>query len=527
MSIASVILIMMSGMPSLAVERMPEFLKQTPQELFSQANEYLELKNSPDSALLCLTALITLGEVGRYSDKESPIYAIAYNTRGAIYASRYGNYAEGALNMLKGLDIAERYGLDDWETRISFNLDAMKYEQGILMGQDSISEVTLTRFLNTLSRLDPTQDEDLMLPIMLSAAEIGIRENRPETAMKALSTIPEASELSIPLNKVNDSMLHLNNHEYDLAVKAIDDVLPLLKEPTGFMSHQFNAVFYLIRAHILLAAGREAEALKAYEEIIARNEKDEDLFANFEIYQQLQNYYEQKGATARAADIELKKYNVKDRLINRSQTLSLEGSKALYNEEKLKQEIVEQVSRAHTYKIVFWISISFLLILALLLILLYNKYRQLSASRKIIVRNDKEYFQLQPSLKEASLETHPEPEDENTRIFNKVQEVAQSNDEIYTEEFNTGKLAALTGEKPSAVSAAISAATGETTSQFLARVRIREACRRINDTANYGTYTIEAIGQSVGYRSRSHFGSVFKKIVGMTPSEYVAKLHNQ
>lgn len=37
----------------------------------------------------------------------------------------------------------------------------------------------------------------------------------------------------------------------------------------------------------------------------------------------------------------------------------------------------------------------------------------------------------------------------------------------------------------------------------------------------YGRMTIEAVAQSVGFRSRTNFATVFKKVTGLTPSEYI------
>lgn len=51
-------------------------------------------------------------------------------------------------------------------------------------------------------------------------------------------------------------------------------------------------------------------------------------------------------------------------------------------------------------------------------------------------------------------------------------------------------------------------------------VRIREACRRIDNHADYGNYSTEAIGETVGFNSRSAFATAFKKITGLSASEY-------
>ena len=56
---------------------------------------------------------------------------------------------------------------------------------------------------------------------------------------------------------------------------------------------------------------------------------------------------------------------------------------------------------------------------------------------------------------------------------------------------------------------------------MVGRYRIKEACRRINDTKNFGHLTLETISEGVGFKSRSTFINAFKRQVGLTPSEYI------
>jgi AraC-like DNA-binding protein len=70
------------------------------------------------------------------------------------------------------------------------------------------------------------------------------------------------------------------------------------------------------------------------------------------------------------------------------------------------------------------------------------------------------------------------------------------------------------------VSQVINEQMGKNFNALLNEYRIQEACRRFNDIANYGNYTIEAIGNSVGYNSRSTFITQFKSVTGLTPSEF-------
>jgi AraC-like DNA-binding protein len=56
---------------------------------------------------------------------------------------------------------------------------------------------------------------------------------------------------------------------------------------------------------------------------------------------------------------------------------------------------------------------------------------------------------------------------------------------------------------------------------LLNEYRIKEACRRLNDTEHYGNITINGIASSVGFKTRTNFIAYFKRFTGLTPSEYL------
>lgn len=111
-------------------------------------------------------------------------------------------------------------------------------------------------------------------------------------------------------------------------------------------------------------------------------------------------------------------------------------------------------------------------------------------------------------------------EDDKTMLRHRIINLFENTDEIFAEDFNMNKLATLVGSNYKNVSQVINELIGKNFNTLLNEYRIQEACRRFIDVANYGNYTIEAVGNSVGYGSRSTFVTQFKTITGLTPSEF-------
>ena len=88
------------------------------------------------------------------------------------------------------------------------------------------------------------------------------------------------------------------------------------------------------------------------------------------------------------------------------------------------------------------------------------------------------------------------------------------------DDFTIDKLASLVGSNTKYVSQVINETIGKNFNTLLNEQRITEVCKRLVDTKNYGSKTNEAIAEEVGFKSRSHFIRTFKKITGLTPSQY-------
>ena len=121
----------------------------------------------------------------------------------------------------------------------------------------------------------------------------------------------------------------------------------------------------------------------------------------------------------------------------------------------------------------------------------------------------------------AANNTRPKLSQERRQaLLDNILNVMEKPEDFCSTEFSLEKLAELADSNSKYVSMVINEDLGKNFSNFLNEYRIKEACKRIMDTRNYGQFTYEAIGLSVGFKSRSNFSHTFKKITGLTIKEF-------
>ena len=186
---------------------------------------------------------------------------------------------------------------------------------------------------------------------------------------------------------------------------------------------------------------------------------------------------------------------------------------------------------------VTWLTAALLLVVLVTLAILCVHYlkmrrknRQLYARVQELIASEQKNRQLamlyEQSVKEAEeaekgkYAKSPMQEEDKSDLLHRIFIVMETSEEVFGEGFTLERLSELVGDKRKNVSQVINEKYHTTFNGILSDYRIREACRRISDTEHYGNLTIEGIAQSVGFKSRTNFASVFKRYTGLTPSAY-------
>ena len=247
----------------------------------------------------------------------------------------------------------------------------------------------------------------------------------------------------------------------------------------------------------------------------------------------------------------------------------MKGSQFIYESEKNFQEIkelnkekLEQKQQIKAQRTVMLISVIIFAIFSIMFILLVIQKKKLSQAYKdlflrsnAILAKDKENQQIREGLENIILnlkkqlsdfsetgsvssqnvESHYTQPDQDSykqqsadkltdkqkeHILSAVNQVINNTEAIYDCDFNIELLADMTGYNSKYLSKVINDTYQCNFRTFINEYRIKEAQKRLLNTKEYGNYTINAIAQSVGYKSHANFILLFKKHVGISPSAY-------
>lgn len=279
------------------------------------------------------------------------------------------------------------------------------------------------------------------------------------------------------------------------------------------------------------------------------------------------------GEYAKASELKNRYLELKDSIYNQRQFDMAKNQQFLYEMEKTEKAIAElndkQTRSAlliSRQRIVLWSVVGAVALALLLLYYFYRQkkklgqsYRNLYEIHRRMVADHKEYREKQTALireneelqaaldrlsgqsvqscsegvshDEVILAVHPVADDpkyersaltqlQRDRLANDISKVMESQQPFCSSDFSLTTLAALVDSNSKYVSQVINDVFKKNFSTFVNEYRVNLACERLTDQANFGHYSMNGIGDSVGFKTGATFTTVFKKMTGITPSVY-------
>lgn len=345
-----------------------------------------------------------------------------------------------------------------------------------------------------------------------------------------LGLVADEEQLYRNDSQKSDSLLHaynlllldgyhaLNEQRYAEAADCFDGQLPLFTEDK--LHVRMVGTAYQNKAKALLNDGYSQAAIASLLEAKRCAETFHFKDMMVEIYSLLSDVYAQTGRNDLSTDYMRRHFMLKDSIYNNSQISALDDMKVHYevrNANNRYRQLQERQSR------IIMLAVGGLIlaaVVALFLIVVGRKNQQLNRRNQALYAKNQELLAIDQLLTQRRHESSLGQES-MARLKDDILTVMENIDEVCSPDFTIDRLAHLVGSNQKYVSQTINDGFGCNFNTFLNKYRIREACRRLNDPESFKRYTMDALANSLGFKSRTTFTSAFKAYTGQTPSEYV------
>ena len=371
------------------------------------------------------------------------------------------------------------------------------------------------------------ESKDLNIQISYLTNIIGTycRLNDPKNARKyydLLCTLP-AKYMS-----VDNQYYKLYNYGRILeAEKKYQEALVQFRKAWQFaINHKMAPIFALnLKSEIgnmLVEMGRYEEAV-AYGKVCERQSRQigsKELLAN--ACQMLADAYGKLGDTLNAekyrqlySETADSVYNLPN--LNKAST-DLFNFENTQNEEQISS-LTSSMNNLMLIVVVFGVLIAFMAILFFMVF--RNNKRMNEGQLKLLAENRDILAKTVDKVKTSNPTVKDGPEREKKqKLLGLINEVLNNVSSISAPDFSLQKLADAVGSNTKNVSQVINEYYNKNFKTLLNECRLREATRRLADQEHYGNMTIQAIYEEVGYTNAVSFIRAFKRMYGITPSEY-------
>ena len=535
--------------------------------LIAMGSEFAELQNKPDSGLICFTIAAS-----RYkpemSKQEKRSCAQGYIGKWFVYFFCYFDHSQAFENLLHAQEITQSIGEGVGRVYLNFGCTYQTLsEQSGDLRPDSLALDYYQKSYWQSKQEGDTVSLRMAMANMITVAYSLRNMGAIGRELADYRQIDKNSSATRFNTLLYQGLKHLQEGKLQEALNDFDQQDGLLKQDIGHT--RYNYIIFANKARVYTQMGDYAHAIdmaKQAEQIANQIEMKD---ARLELYGMLGDLYAKAGNNERAEYYKNRYFQLKDSLLNYQQVAGVEELRFMGEMKRVDKQLQEMDHQRYVQSIVIKTVLGIAAIILLSMLIVWRKNRQLRQRNEMLyqknvemLEREEQYRAQRRELKLAEeqarhqveeqarllaeeraknqpvepasvpVEDVPEAEvhqkykssslDEQTKqeLMARIRDVMENAPEVYSPEFSAQQLATLAGAKYNYISQVINETIGKNFNAFVNEYRIIEACRRINDPQNFGHLTIEAVGNSVGFKSRTTFIQAFKKFTGLTPSEY-------
>ena len=342
---------------------------------------------------------------------------------------------------------------------------------------------------------------------------------------------------------IADGMTALTQHRYAEAADIFRQSYDSLS--TVGMKRGNNSLLYTAGTYMAMHDYRQALHYLQLTEKDTRSNRA--MYMLMLVQQMMIDCYTKMGDTAAAREMKYQYMELKDSINTADEMGKIKNIEFFHEIDRYEKQVVKLSEEKNARSLMAVISLAALMAVLAVLFYVVRQHRQLKQSNRDIYRMNEELLQqAEQARRQRQIDNERQSTKEGTaaqggqefkerlsaladqqafmeRIYRQLDDV----DFISQQDLTVERLADAVGSHEKTVSQVINETTGKNFNTLLNEYRIREICKRLTDVEHYGLMTNETIAEGLGYKSRSHFIRTFKKVTGLTPSQYQRIAHEE
>lgn len=508
---------------------------------------WLKSEETLDSAF---TVFTILSNREMTHQKDLLLKAKSLNNLGYLYTYHYYDFKEAYRSLQDAEDLCNQNGFYSLVPLVELNLANLIYNCNLLYYTIEIDE-SLEIYKKALAHAISADEKKLTTMIFANIIDIAFTHDCPEQISDLITEyrnidIPKDVPLKSFVDGYIEGVLAYWSRDYDKAIKIARHLRTLLNNNESRNRHIINC--YILESRAYAHKGDIKSAVNACDEAItlAKNTGDKD--ATMAMHQEFEEIYLMTGDEEKARQHHFDYLLQKDSILNDFQLSKVHKMDFRHTLGKINETVKNlELKNMARRKTILWMAIAIILLLFLISILIYfqrimhQKNRHLYQSYQEILKKelpgtthkdrnnilpDETIVEFESEIKHSDKASNKYKdsmldEDMKQHLWTKILNVLETSPEIYSQGFSASTLASLAGGMDLAhLSQVIGEMSGTNFYNLLCKYRIMEACRLMN-SEHTSSWTVEGISMQTGFKSRSNFSTNFKKIVGMSPAQYM------
>ena len=509
----------------------------TTAELMLRGQDFLQNKGWVDSAMVCYSIVANRVQNNNLESKDKYQIARALNNLGYIYATYYYDFQKAYENLNKSMELSKLYGFDNNLAYSYLNMASIFDNRNRLFANDALStealdntklafdfavkaqewNVAVTSIYNMLEMIHNKTDFELIAPDLVRFKNLQLTDSVEMwqcTRMFCKATEAfQAGQYQQALNyyeKMLGEAQKITTNRQQCVIKAMQQKAAVL----AVMRHYEEAI----------------SCLREVEHIALDHSMQSELIDN---YRAMAQVYDAMGNQKMAEQLDYKFLKARDEFIKKSHAEMVEKSRFLDEMRRVNDQVAQiQAKHERAHQLLLMMTLIAVIILIAMVLLVRSNIKQRNYIRHLYEKNvqllDVKVTAEQPASHSIDKQEDSAPkyqsqldQESKDRLFERIKNVMNDIAIICKPDFSLQQLAIQVGSNYKYVSQVVNERYGKSFKQVLNEQRVLEACRILNDPNQSAHLTIEAIAANLGFNSRSNFTVTFKRITGISPSDFM------